>query len=155
MSPESLHQPSLLQPLHACLPGSISPRALHIRGGVIGQPCFWAGLVLKSLSIPSGTQHAGAVGSGTGKSSRYSGTLERKGSLRDQAVSNLLIGYSQLRVSLVSLGHLQRPLPVLRRAAHGAHPLPVGQREPAPGRPHHLHHRRQPEGHQPGRAAGR
>lgn len=103
MSPESLHQPSLLQPLHACLPGSISPRALHIRGGVIGQPCFWAGLVLKSLSIPSGTQHAGAVGSGTGKSSRYSGTLERKGSLRDQAVSNLLIGYSQLRVSLVSL----------------------------------------------------
>lgn len=28
--------------------------------------------------------------------------------------------------------HLQRPLPVLRRAAHGAHPLPVGQREPAP-----------------------
>lgn len=103
MSPESLHQPSLLQPLHACFPGSISPRALHIRGGVIGQPCFWAGLVLKSLSIPSGTQHAGAVGSGTGKSSRYSGTLERKGSLRDQAVSNLLIGYSHLRVSLVSL----------------------------------------------------
>lgn len=97
MSPKSLHQPSLLHPLHTCLPGSTSPRALHISGGGIGQPCFWAGLVLKALSITSGTQHAGALGSGTGKSSRYSGTLERKGSLHDQAVSNPPVGYSHLR----------------------------------------------------------
>ncbi|OWK01164.1 MSRA [Cervus elaphus hippelaphus] len=40
----------------------MSPRALHIRGGVIGQPCYWAGLVLKFLSITSGTQHAGGLG---------------------------------------------------------------------------------------------
>ena len=51
----------------------------------------------ESLSITSGTQHAGAVGSGTGESSRYSGTPERKGSLCDQAVSNPLIGYFHLR----------------------------------------------------------
>ena len=62
MPPKSLHQPSFLLALHACLPGSMSPRALHMRGGVIGQPCYWAGLVLKSLSITSGTQHAGGLG---------------------------------------------------------------------------------------------
>ena len=45
----------------------------------------------------------GALGSGTGKSSRCSGTLERKGPLRDQAANNLLIGYSHLREFLMFL----------------------------------------------------